>query len=69
MPKIHPREELVGAAETAIRNAVHDATEKLTEGETLRVLASVLCNEVGRIARHRIRIERHGLADKPGGLA
>jgi hypothetical protein len=70
MPKRHEREPLVHAAEQAIRDAIEAACRGLTEGERLRVVASVLSSEIGVTAKHMIREERHpDDPDRPGGWA
>jgi methyl coenzyme M reductase gamma subunit len=67
LPRIHPRESMVRAAESRVRNALANETHGLTEGERLRVIAAVFGDAVGSIAKLAIREERHGDPDKPGG--
>jgi hypothetical protein len=70
MPQIHEREVLVREAERAASEAIAGACQGLTEGERLRVLASVLSAEIGGTAKYMIREERHpGDPDRPGGWA
>jgi hypothetical protein len=68
MPRIHPREAMVLAAEIRLRAAVTNELHGLTTAERLRVLAAVLGDTVGSIAKYAIREERHGDQDKPGGV-
>lgn len=58
LPKVHPREAVVHAAETAIRLAVAGACEPLTAAEALAVINTVLGDEIARIAKHAIWAER-----------
>ena len=68
--KIHPREALVNESEKDLRELLHDIQFKrdLTDGEYFRVLC-VAFAEVGVWAKYKIREERHGDSNKPGGLA
>jgi hypothetical protein len=70
LPRTHPREQLVREAERDLEDAFTETVKKheLTNGEQLRVLASVFGNRVARVAKYAIRHERHGRGDKPGGL-
>lgn len=65
--KIHQRETLVNKAHVKIKEAIVEHTRGLTEAEILRVIAAVLADEIGGIAKYQIRMERHGDPDKPGG--
>jgi len=69
-PTIHPRERLVTQAECDLSRALMAVWEKydLTNAEMLRVTASVLGGHISRHAKYRIREERHGDPNKPGGL-
>lgn len=68
--RIHPRESMVRAAESRVRNALANETHGLTEGERLRVIAAVFGEAVGSIAKYAIRAERHpDDPERPGGLA
>jgi hypothetical protein len=66
---VHPREELVRLAEKKILDAVQRATESLTTAETIRVVTNTLSEVILGIVKYRIRRERHGNTDTPGGLA
>lgn len=70
MSTLHPREENVRRAEIAIDKAVSEiiGREKLTTAETIRVLVHTLGDRLASIAKFAIRLERHGDADKPGGV-
>ena len=68
-PRIHHREEIVRKAEQEVSDALFKATKDLTDGETLRVVVSVLGSHVGGMAKFMIRAERHpDDPDQPGGL-
>lgn len=71
MIRIHPREQRVREAEhellgllVALKNK-HD----LTEAEMLRVVNAGCSDWIAGVAKHSIRIERHGNAETPGGQA
>lgn len=65
----HPREEIVKKAERAILDVLEHEAETLTDGEYLRVLATVI-DRLGSFAKHMIRAERHpGDPNRPGGWA
>lgn len=68
-PKLHKREQIVRDAEQKLRTALLDIWKEhdLTEGEMLRVVASVFGDHVASHAKYEIRIERHGNIDTPGG--
>jgi hypothetical protein len=68
--KVHPREEQVRAAVTALRSAVSYIwkSQALTDAEMLSVVTTVLSEQVLSYAKYAIRYERHGDTDKPGGL-
>jgi hypothetical protein len=71
MVRLHPRERPVMEATADLRHRVAewlDAHPDLTIVETLKVLASVFHDETQGILKYAIRIERHGDADKEGGL-
>jgi hypothetical protein len=68
MSRMHEREALVRAAETKLRTALAEATEGLTEYESLRVVNGCASDYIGGIAKYGIREERHGNVNKPGGL-
>ena len=60
LPRIHPRERVVQAAEAKLAEALED----LTDAEAISILGAHL----SRIAKYAIRVERHGDAGKPGGV-
>jgi hypothetical protein len=70
-PTIHPRERIVNEAEIDLAHALLGVWEKhdLTDAEMLRVVAAVFGRHVASNAKYRIREERHGDTDKPGGWA
>ena len=66
MPRMHPRVPIVNGAEIKLREALSEIRKDLTEPEFLKVVANVLGDEVGTIAKYAIRQERHGCTDKAG---
>ena len=60
LPEKHPREAVVRAAEHELSSLVAELVRKhgLTAAETLRVVNSSLCQEVGFIARRLMVRER-----------
>lgn len=66
MPRMHPRVQVVNEAECKLREALSEIRKDLTEPEYLKVVANILGDEVGTIAKYAIRQERHGRTDKPG---
>ena len=70
MPIMHPREKLVTNAEQVLRKACLKVSDGLTTAEYLRVVTSVLSDEVQGMLKLMIRQERHpDNPDKPGGWA
>jgi hypothetical protein len=69
LPRIHEREQIVKDAERAIARAIDEAVKGLTTAEGLRAVNTACADWIGGIARYAIRIERHGDAEKPGGVA
>lgn len=67
--KIHPREPLVNEVEAKILATIHRETARLTEAESLRVVNKACSGWIASVAKYAIRLERHGDADQPGGLA
>ncbi len=68
----HKRDKIVRDAEQMVRQALFDHTKNLTEGEYLRVVCAVFGDAVSTTqiqAMLKIRHERHGDSDTPGGLA
>lgn len=70
LPRQHPREQACNEAERDIELAIATAllSHALTEAEGLRVVNAVASRHIGGVAKYAIRQERHGDADKPGGL-
>ena len=66
---MHPRSEIVDAAEQSLRLAMIEATTDLTTAETIRVVTAVLSDKLLGIAKYAIREERHGDPNKPGDRA
>jgi hypothetical protein len=68
--KIHEREFIVKQVENTLLASFSELERKhaLTTGESLRVANYVFSEIVGGFARIMIRIERHGDADRHGGL-
>ena len=68
--RIHHREQRVVMATTQIEKKVLKvlADADLTDGETVRALSAAFHNVLAGYAKEMIRIERHGDADKPGGI-
>lgn len=68
--KIHRREIRCRAAESDLRNAIGELSDKhdLTGAEMLRIVNAVLSDYIASIAKYDIRQERHGNTDTPGGL-
>lgn len=72
LPRIHPRETAVKAAEIDLAKVVSDTIEKhkLTEAEALRVVNNALSGWIAGFAKYAIRAERHlDDPEKPGGWA
>lgn len=67
MPRMHPRVQIVNKAETKLRETLLEIQRDLTEPEFLGVVAGMLGEQIGHIAKYAIRQERHGRTDKPGG--
>jgi len=67
MPKIHHREKLVTEAENKIRTTVAETTRELTIWEALQVVTNVLSGDILGTCKYRIREERHGHTNTPGG--
>lgn len=70
MARIHPREQQVNLAESALAIAMWKEIEKhdLTQVEAMRVVHNACGSVLGGLIKHAIRYERHGDTDKPGGL-
>ena len=67
--KLHPREKNVRAAETKLREVLLELLKDLTEGEYMRVIGTVMGDEINNTAKYMIREERHpGKPDEPGGI-
>ncbi len=67
--KLHPREQVVGKAKLKLLECLIDVQKTLTEGEYLRVVTETLSESVLTVAKYKIREERHGDLNKPGGQA
>lgn len=69
--KVHPREERVRVARTALAEAISRVVEncKLTWGEQLSVVNGAASDFISSMAKFAIRDERHGNIDTPGGRA
>jgi len=68
---MHKRERVVTEARIGLSQAILDWAEKhdgLTDGEYVSVLSGVLSDQLGSWAKYKIRAERHGNTDTPGGL-
>lgn len=70
---MHPREKIVNAAELSLLDTIIDwrrtpEAQQLTLWELVRILTTVLNNQLAIAAKYAIRQERHGNEDKPGGL-
>jgi len=67
---IHPKKKLIKEAENELREVLYNIqfNRELTEGEFFRVLG-VAFREVDMWAKFKIREERHGDSNEPGGLA
>jgi hypothetical protein len=68
--KMHKRERVVNQARIDLSQAILDwaGEHKLTDGEYVSVLNGVLSDQIGSWAKYKIREERHGNTDTPGGL-
>ena len=70
--RLHPREELVRDSRLELMNRLADwnekHTEELTEVEWIQIITSCFSWEMSTFCKFAIREERHGDADKPGGL-
>jgi hypothetical protein len=68
---MHERERLVEGAELDLRGAWLEIVKKngLTEGEELQILGKFVSSQLGHMSRCKIRMERHGNCDTPGGLS
>lgn len=71
MGRIHEREGMVDRAEMQLQEHLSrlQFNSDLTEGEFLRVVSGAFSNTLGGIAKYKIRMERHGDSNRPGGLA
>lgn len=71
MPRLHPREKMVREAQTQLMQNLLDLQRnfELTDGEWVSIIAGELGDTLTRWAKYAIREERHGRADRPGGLA
>ena len=72
MPRLHPREAIVSSAQTDLRTVVFEWGQRhpdLTSAEWLKILLGVCSDEAQSLLKTEIRIERHGDANKLGGLA
>jgi len=68
--KMHPREKKIDEAESILNKAILDVMElDLTNAEYLSVIGSVFGGAITSRTKYMIRYERHGDAEKPGGLA
>jgi hypothetical protein len=70
--KLHEREEVVQRARIALSKALLgwlcEYGEELTFGEELSIVQGELGTQISSMAKYKIRHERHGDEDKPGGL-
>lgn len=64
-PTVGPTDPLAQAMLVAVRARPDEGTAPLTVGE----IVAFLGQQIGNNARYLIRLERHGTADRPGGLA
>lgn len=65
--KLHEREMIVAAADVDLSMFILKLMEKhdLTAAETCQMLAG----QIATVCKYQIRVDRHGDASKPGGLA
>ena len=72
LPRIHPRESICKKRQHELEKVIgewrRETAKTLTTAELLSTIAQVLHEELCWTLRTAIRIERHGDADKPGGL-
>ncbi len=71
LSKLHSREIEAQKAQVELENAVLGWRRNhvdLTMAELISILTHVFSSHLGSIAKYAIRHERHGDADKPGGL-
>ena len=65
----HPREQQIREAETILQGAIIRVIESdLTLAEYVSVLSRVCSEAICEATKYVIREERHGSADKPGGV-
>jgi hypothetical protein len=74
MVRMHEREAGVRAAEADLQSRLLEwqkssVVEDLTPLEMMRVVQSVLGDELSSMIKYEIRYERHGDYDSPGGRA
>lgn len=71
--RIHEREVRVEKASADLRRAVLDAVAELpgdlTDGEYVRIINGISYELIAGWAKYKIREERHGDTDTPGGWA
>lgn len=75
--RIHPREQNTNLIQSKLVLAIYEAVEaaekeldfELTDGEVVRVFSGAFHEILGTWAKYKIRDERHGDANKPGGQA
>jgi hypothetical protein len=74
LPTIHPRETVCRQAQEELFQTITTWRRKwgddagLTPTERLSIIQHVLNDEVGSALKYAIRVERHGDANKPGGI-
>ncbi len=74
LPTIHPREAICTNAEDDLFSKIiiwrrmWRKVSGLTATEEMSIIQHVLSSQVGGAFKHAIRVERHGTADKPGGI-
>ena len=69
--RLHEREKTVALARVDILKSWMRICKDydLTDGEALSVLSGFVGTELGQVAKHMIRIERHGDPEALGGVA
>ena len=69
--RVHKREKIVTQARIDLMEAVIQWAGKheLTDCEFVSVINSVLSDQLGSWAKYKIREERHGNTNTPGGRA
>lgn len=71
MPRLHPREIAVQAAAADLGLVLSEwrlAHEDLTDLEALSIMNDVFSASIGSVVKFMLRVERHGDANRPGGM-